>query len=147
MSDTEMAGWQASIHNLMKRRRVAFSTEGPSRTKPSFAAATDANAIVRKYLTHGEIPEYRAGTYGDFSNGKDYHETMSQIAETQQAFDALPSGIRSRFDNDPGKLLDALVDPDQAETLVELGLLEAPETPPEPASEPAPEPEPEPPTS
>lgn len=55
----------------------------------------------------------------------------------------LPPEIRTRFDNDPGKLIDFVADPDNRQEAQELGIVnpapepaKPPEVPPEPAQQP-----------
>jgi len=82
------------------------------------------------------------GSFGDFTSYDDYHSSLNQIIEAQDAFEALPSSMRKRFGNDPGELLAFLEDPANNEEAVKLGLRQAPPPPPPeapPARQEAPE--------
>lgn len=120
-----LGAWQKAICGVMERREVKLHTGSETRVKQSLKESSDVNAIMRKYLSSGEIPEYRAGTYGDFSSGEDYHAAYSKVVEAQQAFDALPSRVRQAAGNDPGRLLDLVSDPNLRTTAIALGLIEA----------------------
>lgn len=73
-------------------------------TKQSDALATDVNAIIKKWITHGVAPMVSGRpTYGDFTNVGDYHGAMNKVLEAQNQFNALPSAVRAHVENDPGK--------------------------------------------
>lgn len=61
---------------------------------------------------------------GDFSTEKDFLEVQDQIAQANQSFQAMPSSIRNRFGNNPGKLLNFLEDPANHAEAIKLGLME-----------------------
>lgn len=118
-----LGAWQEAICGHAQRRRVPTPIGEDTRTKQSMAEATDATAIMRKYLSTGEIPEYRKGTYGDFSSGDDYHAMLQKVQAAEDAFLALPPEVRQAARNDPGRLLDLVSDPALKEEAVALGLL------------------------
>ncbi|ALS03694.1 VP3 [Gokushovirus WZ-2015a] len=113
--------------------RVQQDPGGPSRTKQSFGADADINAIMRKYQSTGMI-EYKnraAPRYGDFSSGLDYSEAMMKVKEADRLFLLLPSKVRGHFNNDPAQLLNAVFDPARRSELEALGLVsEAPQVEP-----------------
>jgi len=116
-------------------------------TKQSFAAEADINNIMQRYSKTGvlvdptTINNGRVPQYGDFSDGADYLSIQNRIALAQQSFDALPSNIRTRFGNNPAKLIDFMADPANLDACVEMGLVEAPDTAPvEPEPPAVPEP-------
>ena len=47
---------------------------------------------------------------------------MDQINRSKAVFEALPSVLRKRFDNDPAKFLDFVQDSNNSKELVEMGL-------------------------
>ena len=49
---------------------------------------------------------YLGGQFGDFSEVVDYRTALDQINRSKAVFEALPSVLRKRFDNDPAKFLD-----------------------------------------
>lgn len=101
-------------------------------TKQSDALATDVNAIIKKWITHGVAPMVSGRpTYGDFTNVGDYHGAMNKVLEAQNQFNALPSAVRAHVENDPGKFLELIFDPNRTDELESLGLI--PESVPEAA--------------
>lgn len=103
--------------------------------------STDINKIMSRYEKTGSITDLlgtsRQPMYGDFTEVKDYHTTLSAIRRTEQAFAQLPANVRNRFNNDPEALIKFLDDPKNDEEAGKLGLKEykAPETQPEPKKE------------
>jgi phage internal scaffolding protein len=65
-------------------------------------------------------------TYGDFTSSRDLHDCILRVQEAQDEFMLLDAHIRARFDNDPGKLLDFVSNPDNRAEAIELGLMKAP---------------------
>lgn len=99
----------------------------PSKTRQSFKDECDINKIVERYrvtgmLTDPSIPKTRNPFFGDFTQVTDYHQQAAQIASLNAEFEALPAKIRSRFQNDPGQMLDFLADEANTEEAVKLGL-------------------------
>lgn len=68
--------------------------------------------------------------YGDFSDVDDYHTMMNKIISAQEAFQELPVNIKKRFDQDPGKLIDFLNNPENREEAERLGLVNKKTVPP-----------------
>lgn len=128
----------------MAERRLGQHAEGgPLMTKQSDALTTDVNAIVARHVAHG-IPlpvDGRPPTYGDFASGLDYHEAMNRVTAAEQSFDQLPAHIRAHCENNPGRFLDLVFDPNRIGELEELGLLPA-QTPEKPAAPATPGPAP-----
>ena len=76
-------------------------------TQQQFKAECDINEIVRRFGLGQKMPEsLRLPQYGDFTEVMDYHTACNAIAEAGEAFDSLPSALRERFSNDPGKFVD-----------------------------------------
>ena len=111
---------------------VDFPAKDPnsrSRTLQSAKDECDVNKIMERYEKTGLLVDPLSGVtrqpqFGDFSNIGDYHAICSRIASLQSQFMLLPAGVRSRFDNDAGALLDFLADPKNAKEAVDLGLLD-----------------------
>lgn len=95
-----------------------------SRTKQSFAKECDINNIMARYAKTGLISHTNRynGDYSDLTTQMDFHEATNLIHEAQQAFSSLPSGIRTKFDNDPGKFLEFVDNPENLDEIRELGL-------------------------
>jgi phage internal scaffolding protein len=62
--------------------------------------------------------------YGDFSIVPSHQEAMSLVMAAEDHFMQLPSNIRSRFNNDPGQLLNFLGEASNREEAIKLGLIE-----------------------
>lgn len=116
-------------------RRVRILIDGDSKVEQSHAARVDINMILKRCRRTGLFPQ-RTGvpSYGDFTGAVDFQECLTRIDKANRDFDDLPSEIRSRFDNDPGKLLDFLADADNLAEAREIGLV------PKPPEEPVPTP-------
>lgn len=111
------------------RPRVQVEFDEPSLTKQSFKDECDINNILKKYkraLGAEFLDQYQGfldGKFEDVSAGVDYRTALHQISEADAAFEAMPAGLRARFDNDPGLLLDFLGDSRNRDEAIELGLL------------------------
>lgn len=108
------------------RIRRPHPSGGESMTKQADTPATDINAIVKRFIKSGILDGMRAGEakYGDFTGYQDYHGALSRVRDAEREFMLHPAEVREKFDNDVGKFLDALADPEQYEQLVEDGLPE-----------------------
>jgi len=69
------------------------------------------------------------GQYGDITC-QDFQEAMFQVKKAEQMFDELPSSVRAKFQNDPSQFLDYVQDPNNAESLSEMGLTNRSSAPP-----------------
>jgi phage internal scaffolding protein len=54
--------------------------------------------------------------------GNDFQEAMAIIGKAQKSFDAMPSEVRKTFNNNPAEFLDFVQNPDNKDTLIEMGL-------------------------
>ena len=130
---------------------------GESMTEQSHTKHCDIDNIVNRFTRTGVLDHVnqREPQYTDVSSCPDYHGALGVVRATEEMFASLPAELRDRFANDPGRYLEWINDPANAEEAVELGLLPgeqggavkppASETPPAdpaepaaPASEPAP---------
>lgn len=111
------------------RLRVQKFFYKPSCTKQSFAGEADINNLVRKFKQNPDLiaaysQNAQKAFYGDFDELPDYREALHIVMRANEGFDALPSEIRKRFDNDPSQLLDFLEDPANLEEATKLGLVD-----------------------
>lgn len=101
-------------------------SEGITFTEPSQSAAPECDIynILNQFNTTGIVTHVASGTpqYTDVSEVPDYHAAMEIIMTAEEQFSALPSNVRREFDNDPGKMLEFIQNPDNYERGVELGL-------------------------
>mgnify|MGYP000421094191 CR=1 FL=1 len=105
------------------KERVQFECTGPSMTKQDAKQECDINFIVQRYQKTGLISHRKLyeGGYGEFMD-IDFHEAMNIVASASSMFESLPSGIRARFENDPGQFVKFLQDEENFDEMVELGL-------------------------
>lgn len=117
----------------------------PSMTKQEFIEQCDINNIIKSFSKTGQITHIsakaRQGAYMDLPDPTDFQEALHIVADAQNSFATLPSKVRERFDNDPGKFLNFITDPRNEAEARDLGLLTPKATPlPDTSSEPSPEP-------
>ncbi len=110
---------------LRKRRRQSYKDSGPSLTKQSFRDECDINVLMARWKNTGVCPSEKAlpTLCGDFTSFEDYHDAMNKVVAAQDAFMDLPSEVRSKFDNDPGKAIEFVSDPANLEELRNMKLL------------------------
>jgi len=112
------------------KRRVAQSFASEGRTKQSFQAECDINNIMARFMKTGVLSwlSKHEGSYGDVSS-LDFQSAQDMIVRAKEMFAALPSKIRSRFDNEPAKFLAFMEDEDNRSESVRLGLRKAEKAP------------------
>lgn len=95
----------------------------PSRTVQSEKDNSDINVILKRFGVTGHLPQAaRLPQYGDYTGIDDFHTAMNVVREAQEGFNALPSGLRRRFGNDPQAYLEFVSNPENEEELVKLGI-------------------------
>ena len=108
------------------RTRVVTAFTEPSMTQQQFKKDCDVNVIIKKYrqghaITH--ISKHEGG-YGDFTEISSYQDALDKVITLNQGFSRLPSETRTRFNNDPGRLIDFINDERNTDEAIRLGLLE-----------------------
>ncbi len=97
------------------------------RTKQSFKEECDINKIMKKYRKTGQMDpasmNTREAIFADVSGYGDYQEMQAKIQNASEAFMTLSAEIRTRFKNDPGKLLEFMADDTNIPEARELGIL------------------------
>lgn len=109
-----------------------------SHVKQSFAAEVNINAIMARYNRTGVFPAgqgFIEARFGDVSELTSYEDGLELVQRVDSAFADLPAVVRSRFDNDPVRLLQFLQDGKNRSEAVKLGLLVEPSAVPTPAVE------------
>lgn len=93
--------------------------------------------LMKKYRGTGVFPQKdpRKAIQGDFSSGIDFAESLRRTQAAEESFLELPAKIRSRFKNNPGELIDFVMNTDNREEAVELGILARPEAPNKPLND------------
>lgn len=119
-SDQEM---YLKASGLMGVRSVNLEA---SMTDQQYKDDCDANHIIKKYITTGEFTHKtsQVGQYADFTMITDYQDMLETVTYARDAFMTLPAEVRSKFQNDPGKLLTFLQDDKNYEEALKLGLVE-----------------------
>jgi phage internal scaffolding protein len=101
--------------------------EDATLTQQHFKDECDINNILRQFNITGLLPESPLSPrYGDFTGISDYHSALNQVIAAEDEFMALPAQIRSRFDNDPAKLIDFLDNSENRDEAIKLGLVNQP---------------------
>lgn len=105
----------------------------PPLTQQHFAKDADLNVIVKRFGVHdGAIPPIVMDPtfYGDFTDVPDFRQSIENIRNASERFNALPADLRARFANDPVELWAFVNDPANEEESIKLGLLSRdPQTP------------------
>lgn len=108
----------------------------PSMTRQSEMAACDIHNILKQFSQRGFEELVRqnaaAGQYADLTNLPDYQEALNTVIAADNAFMALPSQIRDRFQNDPAMFVAFLSDPRNQDEAIRLGLATDTRPPPPP---------------
>jgi phage internal scaffolding protein len=110
-------------------KKYVFKTSGESLTQQHFKEECDVINIIKKHDRNGIIEHVQRGQarYGDFSEVADYREALDLVRDAQNEFMTIPSDIRKKFDNDPGKFYEFVSNPDNKEELKQMGFIETPE--------------------
>lgn len=99
----------------------ACDTKGDSLTVQSQAEDADINNLMRRYGITGAFPENpRVPQYGDFTHITDFRSALEAVRSAEESFMAFPAEVRSRFDNDPQKMLVYMENGGSPEALKEL---------------------------
>lgn len=98
----------------------------PSMTEQSHQESCDINNILDRYKKTGVVSDpsvFREQFYGDFADIPDMVGLYTARAKMVQWFEALPSGTRAAFENNPDKLIAAFKDPSKKDLLLQHGFL------------------------
>lgn len=109
-------------------KKYVFKTVGDSLTQQHFKEECEVINIIKKHDRNGIIEHVQRGQarYGDFSEVHDYREALDLVRNAKEEFMAIPSDIRKKFDNDPGKFYEFVSNPDNKEVLEKMGFIEPP---------------------
>lgn len=107
--------------------KSGLSFEGDSLTQQHFKDDCDVNKIIDRYTRTGVVPaeliQQSEGVYGDFSNVGDFLAAQQSVLNARQSFEALPSSIRRRFNDDPAQLIAFMSDENNYDEALSLGLV------------------------
>ncbi len=101
---------------------------GKSRVKNEFKKRADINDIVKRYLRTGsfDTANQQAPVFADVSAMGDFHSICAKVRLAEESFEALPSAIRTRFENDPRQLIAFIQDAKNRPEAIKLGLIVPP---------------------
>lgn len=109
---------------------TGLECKDPSLTDQSALEESNINYIAEKFMRTGEVPQViNMPTSGDFEGIFDFQTAMNTIVVANQEFMRLPAKIRSRFDNDPAKLIAFIEDDSNREEAEALKLIPKKEKP------------------
>lgn len=93
-------------------------------TEQQWIEEADINYIANRFMKTGEAPQIlNLPTSGDFEGIFDFQSAMNTLAQAREEFSSLPAKVRSRFENNPAKLLDFVNDPSNYDEAVKLGFI------------------------
>ena len=114
-----------TIYNYKSPKGIV--NESASMTQAQYKDECDINKIMDRYFRTGclsdPLNQMKPGTYGDFTGMGDYMENMNKIVQAREMFEALPAKVRERFCNNPGAMIDFVMDPNNKDEAIRLGLL------------------------
>ena len=101
--------------------------QDPSLAQQQSKDDVDINVLLERFKITGVMPQSVVlPSYGDFTGVADYRSAQDAVLRAKNAFMDLPAQLRSRFDNDPQKLLEFVSDEKNRAEAVRLGLVLAP---------------------
>lgn len=127
-------GWNYDMHATSVATGLDCSGD-PGKTQQQFKEECDINTIIRNFGLDLPIPEnFNMAQYIDLADSvTDFHTAQNIVRMAAEEFMRAPANLRTRFDNDPQKMLDFLEDGKNREEAEKLGLLNPrPEVPPAP---------------
>lgn len=100
----------------------------PSMTKQEFAADCDPNTLLDRHARGQDISMFltsRTPRYIDVSDmPTDYHTALNIVTRAKQDFMQLDAKIRAKFNNDPGAFYDFAVNPENKQSMIDMGFAE-----------------------
>lgn len=113
---------------------VPYVDSDPSMTKQCFKDECDINLIMKNADYSGFVDHVSPSNplYIDLSDVSDYKESLDFVMSSQEAFQSLPSALRSRFDHDTSKFMEFVSDPANADEVSSFGVKDVSELEAEP---------------
>lgn len=122
-----------NYNTLEASNETAILCPEPTLAQQQFKEESDINFIAERFGLTGELPTVlQLPKYGDFEGIFDFQSAQNAVREALIQFNTLPARLRTRFDNQPQKLLAFLENADNREEAMFLGLIERPKTAPQP---------------
>lgn len=102
-----------------------WNSEQESKVQEQFADACQTDTIIRKYNMMGVNPFIASGNsqYLDTTQIPSFVCAQNAQVKVKEYFDGLPADVRLEFNNDPAQFAEAVLDPQNADYLREIGVL------------------------
>jgi hypothetical protein len=102
-----------------------WKSDQESKVQEQFADACQTDTIIRKYNMMGVNPFIASGgsQYLDTTEIPSFVVAQNSQVKVREYFEGLPSDIRLEFNNDPAQFAEAVLDPQNADYLREIGVL------------------------
>lgn len=102
-----------------------WNSDLESKVQEQFADACQTDTIIRKYNMMGVNPFIASGgsQYLDTTEIPSFVVAQNSQVKVREYFEGLPSDIRLEFNNDPAQFAEAVLDPQNAKYLREIGVL------------------------
>lgn len=102
-----------------------WNSDKESKVQEQFADACQTDTIIRKYNMMGVNPFIASGgsQYLDTTQIPSFVCAQNAQVKVKEYFDGLPADVRLEFNNDPAQFAEAVLDPQNADYLRELGVL------------------------
>lgn len=109
-------------------KRVYAPVSGESLTQQEFKDQCDINHQIALFTRAGRpLPAYGSQSLEDVQDlNATYIDAVNAVREVEDAFQLLPSAVRSRFNNSPLLLAEFLSDQANHKEAYDLGLVQAP---------------------
>jgi len=95
----------------------------PTKAQQHFKDECDINYVLTNFGIDALSTTPLTPRYGDFTDVVDYQSALNAVIAAEDEFMALPAIIRTRFDNDPAKLIDFLGNDANRSEAESLGLV------------------------
>lgn len=107
-----------------RSNEFGLSCKDPSLTQQSFAAESDINTIVDRFMKTGVLPDpVRMPQYVDYEGVFDFQSAMNVVRQADENFMRMDAKVRARFHNSPQEFLEFFANPDNHAEAQRLGLL------------------------
>ena len=115
------------LRNQYSRLRSQKEFTGESQTQQQFKDECDINNVVRQFAKNGTTHHLNNSkpNYG-LATADTYHDAMNIVVEAQQEFEALPAEIRKKFGHSPENFLEYIENPENAQSLYDMGITNTP---------------------
>lgn len=104
-------------------QETGLECKDPTLAQQHMKDECDINLMVERFGVTNIAVIPLESSYGDFTGVSDYHEALNKINSTEERFMELPAKIRAKFDHDPFKLVNFLMDEANRSEAIELGLI------------------------